>query len=385
MKKKNKIFSSLLATGLGVTAIAASLPMLTSCSSGGGHTVKRVEYNVETKTTTTYAAGAPEVHPIKVFPANLNEQAQADVQNFQRDLTVGDVQYDFNRALTDFYESYEAKSGKTEIEIENIEVLSKNDDGSFQLKVWYELDYDNYMITPRDKDVVEPKEIKWTPKLTTLTKTDVDEIIATVRGFGQEDEANGMDLEDIRELFLGDQDDPNDYDFDDDDDDDIGIFDQLGRINKEYENQSSIIAYSLRISDLFNEITGGKTYSIISRAGATTPDKNTEFKIPSLSLNSGGSVVLVPNESPSFKFTSILEGKTYSEVFSSDRDLSFTDQTNAAVLDKVFTGVDQTWKDSVDTIHVDVTKGTLIVKYKDTSKPWEEVVIARQWGLNPAA
>ncbi len=153
---KKKLFTSLLAGTLGVASIAVATPMLVSCSAGRGHTVKTVKYNVETKSA-TYATG--ETHPTKVFPANLNKQAQAEVQNFQKDLTVGDVQYDFNRALTDFYESYEAKSGKTEIEIEDIRVLSKNSDGSFQLDIEYELETDTYSNQPRDIEQIKHKEI----------------------------------------------------------------------------------------------------------------------------------------------------------------------------------------------------------------------------------
>ncbi len=382
MKKRNKIFSSLLATGLGVTAIAASLPMLTSCSAGGNK-ITQVTYNVKTTTKTfTNGIGANVAHDTIQYPAETNPNAQAEVQNFNKNLSVGTLQYDFKRVLTDFYEIYEVETGNIEMEIENITVKSKNSDGSFQLIVEYELEVDTYANQPRDKESIQRKEIKWTPKLTTMDYNEICQITNTLRTFGDKDNKNNIDLEDLKEIFLGDTDDMDDWDFDNDD---IGIFDRVGAIGKTKDNQSSIVAYELKLADIFDQLTNsGKTYAIRTRASGDAINKNTVFKIPSLALNNDGSVVLVPNETPSFKFTSILDGTTFDQIFNgSNSTLTFT--TNKELLDKVFGNSNQVWKDSVSEVEVNNANGTLIIKYKDNTKPWEEVVIARQWGLTPAA
>ncbi len=369
MTKKAKIW-----TGVGVgsaAALALGLGLgLGLSSSNYGWNVRTIEFNVQ-NAARTYANN----HTTNVYAANYNVNAQEEVQRLQQGLTVGDLQYDFNRVLTDFYEAYEYEKGSTEVEIEHIKVLRKNDDGSFQLKVTYEVETDTYNINPRDKELIKSKEIKWTPTLVTLTKEDIVNITRDISGF-KDNEQNGMDLEDIKELFLGEKDD--DKDFDDFDDDDIGIFDKLGKINKDYNNQASIVAYSLSVADIFDQLKPySGMYLLKNKITDRVVDKNTQFKIPSLSLNGDGSVVLVPNEAPSFKFTSILSGADFTKVFSTDRDLTMA--TDAETINLVFGNSNQAWKDSVQSIHVDVNRGTLTVKYNDANKAWEEIVIARQW------
>lgn len=385
MEKKTKIIIGVSASSAVVLGLGLGLGL--GLQGNHGHKVTTVKYNVINQTKST-RAGEPE-HLTKVFPANLNQDALLEVNQFGDNLTVGTLQYDFNRALTDFFEIYEAKSNKMEIEIENIQVMKKNENAkSFQLKVWYEVEKSRALYS--DDEQLKSTLIDWTPTLTTMTHEDICEVVETVRGYRDTDNKHGIDLEDLKELFLGEKDD-GDYDFDDDDDD-IGIFDKLGSINKDYDNQSSIIAYSLRVSDIFDAVINNETsgkpqaYAINPKVdNGSNVDKNTEFKIPSLSLNSGGAVVLIPNESPSFKFTSILDNATWTQLFNDPSKTTFNFTNDKELLDKVFVGSNDAWKNSVKEVTVDQNKGTVTIKYNDESQAWEEVVLARAFGLQPHA
>ena len=386
MKKQRKWRTSLLTGGLGLATVLVAVPTLTACSSGAvGHKVTTMKYNVVTKTKTARVGDTTPAHPTKVFPASINTDAQEQVANFTQTLSVGNLQYDFNRALTDFFDVYEAelKNG-IEIEIDNIKVMSRNNDQSFKLKVSYEVEKDRSL---RDSDeVMKSTELDWTPKFTTMTYDDIAQLTQTMRGYRNSENQNGIDIKDLKELFLGEKDD-DDFDFDDDDDD-IGIFDKLGAINKDYANQSSIVAYELTLAQIFDPIVkaegSSQAYRLAAKASSESITKDTPFQIPSLSLNSNGAVVLVPNEAPSFKFTSILSGPDFDAIFNSSKTtLNFQD--DGELLNKVFTNATPAWKESVEAVAVNKDNGTLIVQYKDTNTAWEEIVIARQFSLTPKA
>ncbi len=387
MKKHTKRWTSLLVGGLGLATVLIAVPTLTACSSGAiGHKVTTVKYNVTSQTRTFSTGTTMSSHLTKVFPAVWNTNAQSQIETFAESLSVGNLQYDFNRALTDFFDIYEAslKDG-TEIEIENIRVIKQNENPkSFTLKVQYEVEKDRAF---KDSDeITKFIDINWTPQFTTMTYDDIAQLTQTLRGYQDSDNQHGVDLEDLKELFLGEKDD-DDFDFDDDD---IGIFDKLGAINHDYANQSSIIAYNLKLADIFDPIIKHEStqqYAITTKANGNEITKDTPFKIPSLSLNSNSAVVLIPNEAPSFKFTSILNGADYDALFTNNakESLDFKNVDDASLLNKVFANASDEWKQSVASIAVNKTQGTLIIQYTDTNKAWEEIVIARQFSLTPKA
>lgn len=260
------------------TAIAVPVGLYLS-----GYWDKKQIHQIEFNVNSGLSSNARTAEKANVYSAAFNKDAQDKLAGFAKDLSAKDLQRDFSRVLTDFYEAYEDKKpGGSEVEIEEIIVKGKNDDGSFNLSVQYEIDNDRRDIG--DKKPWAP--VKWTPKFTVLTSADIDAIKAQISSFGNHDNNNGIDLEDLKEIFLGEK--------DADDLDDIGIFDQIKFLNKESDGLASVVAYELSISDIYDQLPVAK-----SRAGGNEVTKNTTFKIPSISLNNGdNSVALVPNEKP---------------------------------------------------------------------------------------
>ncbi len=266
------------------TAIAVPVGLY---ASGYWDVYKQISYKVGsglTNNASLYAKSSNE--HVNVFDPRYNKDAQDKLQDLSKDLSKKDLQRDFDRVLTDFYEAYEDESsGNSEVEIEDIDVKSKNNDGSFELSVKYEIEDEK-----TDEDETKWSTITWTPKFTVLTQSDVEEIRQQIGTFGNH-ESNGVDLEDIKEIFLGDD--------DKDDPDDDGIFDRVKKLNNEYNGFAGLVAYDLSISDIFDKLDIKK-----SRAGEQV-DKNTHFRIPSLSLNNGKSAVaLVPDKEPNVNITS---------------------------------------------------------------------------------
>ncbi len=262
------------------TAIAVPVGLYLS---GYWDTYKQITYKVGSgliDNASMYARSGESNANVSVFDPRFNKDAQNKLQDLSKDLSKKDLQRDFDRVLTDFYEAYEDESsGNSEVEIEDIKVKSKNDDGSFNLTVEYEIEDDK-------NDIEETKyhDIKWTPKFTVLSKADIESIKAQITGFGKH-ESNGVDLKDIKEIFLGDD--------DKDDEDDDGIFDRVAKLNKEYNGFAGMVAYDLSISDIFDQLPKPKTRA------ASEVTKDTHFRIPSLSLNNGQSAVaLTPDKQP---------------------------------------------------------------------------------------
>ncbi len=255
-------------------------------------------------------SNARSVTEANVYDARYNKDAQEKLQDFAKNLSIKDLQRDFDRVLTDFYEAYEDETKAYEMEIEDIKVVSKNDNGSFKIKVGYEIESNNdyYTISKNydSKEEVRWQEMDWTPNFTVLTKADVASIKAQINGFGNHDNNNGIDLKDLKEIFLGDK--------DIDDADDIGIFDRIELLNKDYNGLASLVAYELSISDIYDQLKPQ------ARTGGNEVTKNTHFRIPSISLNNGeSSVALVPNEQPSVQIDfskSHIQGITEQELSS---------------------------------------------------------------------
>lgn len=299
MKNKIKILLGSLAT---VGLVGAITPLLVSCGTSGNPRVevKTKSFDVVQKSKKRTINEPTE---LMVYDANKNENANQQLQEIRNNLSPRELQADFNRVLIDFYECYEQETGKSEIEIDNIQVIKKNDNGSFTLKVTYELEIDTLESNKRDLEVKKTKEIEWTPKFVFLTEKDEAAIKKQVISYNGEQ--NGMDLSDLKELFFGEkEDDPLEDDFDD-----YGIFDRLRMINKQNDGYGSMVAYELSVADIFDKLG-------VTRQKPTIT-KDTKFRIPSISLN-GGSLVLVPNIKPRI-------GSDFKEFKTSELDTMFAE------------------------------------------------------------
>lgn len=311
-----------------VTAIAVPVGLYLS---GYWDTYKQITYKVDSGLfTKTRNAN----QNISVFDPNYNKDAQEKLQALSKSLSTTDLQRDFNRVLTDFYEAYESKTAQSETEIEDIRVKSKNNDGSFELSVKYEIEKKG------GNEQTKFQTISWTPKFTVLTDDDVNSIKQQIEGF-KNNKTNGVDLEDIKEIFLGEKekDDPDDY----------GIFDRVAKLNKEYNGFAGIVAYDLSISDIFDKLE-----KPTPKANPQVT-KETRFRIPSLSLNNGqSSVALTPDKQPIIKIdfnNSHLNGITEQELVNLPQG-KHIDKTKISEISKFVFGSDAQ-SDQIQDIEID--------------------------------
>lgn len=319
-----------LLIGLGMP-IVASIPFISvvSCSNSN----LNANYNVKTfktqvqriKKETSSNIDLPT--NVNIYDANYNPDALQQLEEIRQKITVTQLDYDFSRVLQDFYESYEKETPLYEIEIEKIKVVSKNEDGSFQLRVTYQIEIEN----KRDNDEEEliTKEIRWKPNFVLISKPEIEEIRKKLAGLPNNDTETGVDLEDIKEIFLGEK--------DEDDIDDIGIFDKIAKLNKEYDDLVYLLAYEVSISDIYDQL-GLPTKNL------KTIDKNTKFHVPSLSLNAS-STIFLPDRKPKFDMTP--KSLTKSEIENIFNDAGNVNDGSGAIIIQRNDG-DQTNKVFVD-------------------------------------
>ncbi len=272
-----KILLGITTTSLAITPIAT----VVSCSNSNGVSTNQVEFN--TKTALTIKNRSNEIY--NVYQANENPDAIQKLHDFLfNNLTVKNLQKEFNLLLTEFYESYEHENNVSEIEIEKIDVLERieenNREYSFKLRVWMEKEDE---IT--DEEELISQDIIWKPTIKLISHDEIEEIKQTVSKYTQNQTNNDIDLSDIKEIFFGER--------DADDFDDYGVFDRLKLFNKDYKNLACLLGYELSLNDIFSQLT------VKTRVGV---DLNTKFTIPSLILNSKA-VLFVPNKKPDIDFT----------------------------------------------------------------------------------
>ncbi|WP_022935696.1 hypothetical protein ACJA28_00270 [Mesomycoplasma moatsii] len=274
---KNKI---LMFSTLGVLSVAPVFAIV-SCGSNTKNRVGTYEekFNVEVNYTNGLTKSGELPSKVNVYQAEANKNALDRVEIIKKNLTVKQLQFDFDIVLQDFYEAYEAETSLYEIEIESIKVADKNDDGSFNLDVKYEIEAND----KRDKEQILTKTIKWTPTMKLISKDDIEKIKNDIVKLSEKNNS-GFDIKDIKELFLGEK--------DDNDIDDIGIFDKIALINKDYNGLAYLLAYEISIDDIFSQLSP-------SRKGITT---KTKFLVPSLSLNSNATV-FVPGSQPEMDYS----------------------------------------------------------------------------------
>ncbi len=398
MTKKTKIWTG-VGIGTGVLALGLGLGLgLGLKSSDAGIKVNVVKFKAKQSSATTYTLNGRTTE-VNAWSADVNKDALNKTLNFQNNLNVDELQYDFDKALTKFYAAMESKSSSgVETEIDHdmedgkrgIQVLEKNKDGSFKLKVRLEREYDDYSITPRDREQIEYVIINnWKPTFELMSKADILQLTQKLVKFNKDVHTGGVeiDLEDIAEIYLGDDyNEPWDKDSDDYfDDDDKGIFDQISSINKEYDNLAYLVSYKLDMNSFIQQLQNATpanskanqaiTTFLQSRASkAANVDLNTTFLLPSLALN--GAVALVPDAMPSFKFDNVLDQTQYNAVFAKHTlvpaDKEFND---------IFSQSSQQWKDNVKEVVTDSSNGTVTITYKNGQTP-DQIAIGQTWNLS---
>lgn len=247
---------SILGAGVVATAIAVPIVLMQQKSIFRNLPLNTIKYNMDstTRTSTVY-----ELDP------NFNSNANAKLFEKFDNLTNENLQYDFNRILTDFYEVYELDNGILEVEIDRVVVKSlsapkADHTRTAELSVTYDIETNH-----RDRDQKITVDKSFTVKPSYITS---DEIIGLTETLNYQPGSNhNIDLSDLREIFFGEH--------DADDFDDLGIFDQIAKLNKENNNTAGVgtglMSYEVKLSDLAYNPT---------RVGL-----DTQFKIPSLSIN----------------------------------------------------------------------------------------------------
>ncbi len=237
-----------LLLGLGTLSLAIS-PVLAVVSCGSnqtGQTLNAQEFNVVEKINGSKVA----TQEMVIDPA-FNTNAQEILINKINTLTKEMLQKDFDLILTDFYDIYEFENEYTEIELvdKGIKVLSigtADETTGFRtakLQVSYEMETE----VRDDVSQVLTKDIDWVIKPVISSQAQIDEITLMIK----EAETNmpGIDIKDLKEYFLGEKEDDNDFD-------DLGVFDRINALNSEknLNNLGGLIGYELKLSDIYNQI-----------------------------------------------------------------------------------------------------------------------------------
>ncbi|MGL5520114.1 MAG: Vmc-like lipoprotein signal peptide domain-containing protein [Metamycoplasmataceae bacterium] len=256
---------------LGITSlslIGLSIPLIaTSCSTEAPTFGSNLKTSSFTSIVKQNSKAGEEVN---IVDANININAEKMLKEgffSKQNFTVDDLQNDFTKVLTDFYEVYELETGNTEIELQSIkvdsEVAANTTNGNRQFKIIV-----SYTVETDDQEQVKTKDITWELKPSFINTNEIKGIKDSILGANT---ANpNIDLKDLKEFFLGEK--------EADEDDDIGVFDKVSALNKQenLNNSGVLVGYGITLNDIWKHLTGPTRQTI-------TPD--TVFVVPSISVN----------------------------------------------------------------------------------------------------
>ncbi|MGL5592141.1 MAG: hypothetical protein ACRDCJ_02150 [Metamycoplasmataceae bacterium] len=270
-----------LLLGLGGASLAIiPIAAMVSCSSTTPDTqtpnpnLNERQYDVKQQKGLTREATTHE----NVLDPKLNRNATAIVDQLFNGLTVAGLQRDFDLILTDFYEIYEFENNLVEIELERIKVKSISKNGG---NIVAKLDV-TYESESNDNEQMLTKEINWTVRPTVSSWAEIQQIKTLIKDASTND--SGIDISDLKEYFLGEND--NDMDFDD-----YGVFDRIAKLNndKDLNNLGGLVGYELKLSDIFDQLLPGQRNVTM----------DTTFFAPSASLNN---TFIFPSETGSLDY-----------------------------------------------------------------------------------
>lgn len=275
MNKKFKRTSLLL---LPLTAMAVSVPlMITSCASENNVIENQVD-KVFFDPTKAKTQSSKETTTKLYLDPNVNSHAQEEAKKTFKDyLSAETLQTEFDKVLTKFYQAYEFESEtaakppkkegstvETEADIKSIKVKSFDKDKlEAKLDVSYEVETE---VESRDNEKIEIQEktLTITPKF--ATKTEISQLTDFLTK-GPEEQGSGnhqIDLEDIKELYVGDA-----------DDNEKSIFEVVNAFTEENARYGGLLGYEVDLKSLEYTPKTGTT-----KAAAQTP-AITKFFAPS--------------------------------------------------------------------------------------------------------
>ena len=322
-----------LLLGLGTISLAI-LPVaaMVSCSTSDSNGSKLNSQEFNTTVATTTKAGVATQQNV-IDPA-FNTNAQEILLTKINSLTVEMLQHDFDKILTDFYDVYEFENSDIEIELmeKGIKVLSISTATATtprvaKLRVSYEMETEQKDGT----ESILTKDIDWTIKAAISSQAQIDEITEMIKKASTN--TGGIDLSDLKEYFLGENDDDMDFD-------DLGVFDRIKALNrdKSLNNLGGLIGYELTLNDIFSQLVPGLK---------TVVDMNTIFFAPSASLDN---TFVYPSTTGAFIYefdSAFLGTQTLEQV---------TSMTTGAQLESILT------KQNVNTEMAKLVKDIVIVE-----------------------
>ena len=271
-----------LLLGLGVVSIA-TLPLLAvvSCSSENPTSA-----NITVKEFVSKQSNTSKVDEgfTNVLDPNININAQKILRDEFLKLTKEQLQADFDKVLSKFYDAYEIETESQEIEIESITVkeLGEMAEGANTRVAKLLVKYSVETETKKDNEVLLSKEIEWILKPSISSSSEIEAFKQSLISEKPSSSNGNVDLEDLKEYFLGEK--------DDDDDNDLGIFDKLAKITKGQNGVGGMVGYTIKPNEILN--------AIMSSSKAITGD--TEFFVPSFILNN---IFLKPSVPPKLDYT----------------------------------------------------------------------------------
>ena len=258
MKKFKKIFLA----AMPLAALSVTIPVVTtSCSSSESNTLGVVKFNSTQKVKTRNGATPT---TMEVVDPNLNEDAMAKaIDTFKKRLDVATLQKDFDRVLTKFFKVSEYDGNNLEAEIMDVKVVSVDKNNlTAQLEVKYDVEVDNENQETNNYEI-QNKTLNLKPSF--ATTTEMQKIIRMLNGDDQENGTLEIDVEDLKELYVGD---PGDNE--------KSIFEQAEIITTE-SKYGGLLGYAINVSDL--------QYTKTKKGKATTPDlSKTEIFAPSAEI-----------------------------------------------------------------------------------------------------
>ncbi|MGL5357535.1 MAG: Vmc-like lipoprotein signal peptide domain-containing protein [Metamycoplasmataceae bacterium] len=259
---------------LGITSlslIGLSIPLIaTSCSTEAPTFGSNLKTSSFTSIVKQNSKAGEEVN---IVDANINVNAEKMLKEgffSKQNFTVADLQNDFTKVLSDFYEVYELETGDTEVELQSIKVNSEvttptntNKNREFNITVFYTVETDS-----TDQEKVESKDITWELKPSFINTNEIKGIKDSILGANTSN--NNIDLKDLKEFFLGEK--------DADEDDDIGVFDKVSALNKQenLNNSGVLVGYGITLNDIWKHLVAPKRQTITA---------DTVFVVPSISVN----------------------------------------------------------------------------------------------------
>ena len=247
-----------LLLGLGTVSLAI-LPVaaMVSCSSSSSPKLTEQEFDVTVKKEVV-VKGQKVVLEENVIDPAFNMNAQEILNSKINSLTTSMLQKDFDLILTDFYDIYEFENNEIEIEIldKGITVLSigapdTNGVRTAKLSVKFELETDT-----KDTETIQTKKIDWVIRPIISSQAQINEITEMIKQATTN--SNGLDISELKEYFLGENDDDNDFD-------DLGIFDKINYLNnsKKLNNIGGLIGYELKLSDIYSKLVPSVPKAVI--------------------------------------------------------------------------------------------------------------------------